>query len=172
MSRRTKKLSPIAAAFLLGLILGRFFPSDTQLVPVQDGAILRVVDGDTVVLQYNGQEERMRLLRINTPERGKTGYDEATQALEKLVSGQAIRIEFEEGKVERDNYGRLLGYIFAGDRNVNIEMVRQGWTSFWTRYGEGRYAAAFREAEQEARAEHRGLWALDQTDTQEAPQNG
>jgi len=42
--------------------------------------------------------------------------------------------------------------------NVNVEMVRLGWTTFWTKYGEGKYAGEFREAELEAREAERGLW--------------
>jgi ankyrin repeat protein len=46
--------------------------------------------------------------------------------------------------------GRLLAYLFADGKNVNVEMVRRGWSRFDTRWGEGRFAPAFRAAEREA----------------------
>jgi hypothetical protein len=41
----------------------------------------------------------------------------------------------------------VLAYLFVEGTNVNVEMVRQGWSPFWTKYGRGRYAADFEAAE-------------------------
>ncbi len=60
----------------------------------------------------------------------------------------------------RDGFGRLLAYVIADGKNVNLEMVRQGWSTFWKKYSKGRLAAAFEAAEQEARAAKRGLWGM------------
>ena len=101
----------------------------------------------------------MRLLRINTPEKNEAGYGEATRALESLVRGKTLYLEFEHPRVyKRDVYDRLLAYVHAGNKNLNIEMVRLGWTSFWTRYGKGKYEEAFVSAEKEALLAKQGLW--------------
>jgi len=47
----------------------------------------------------------------------------------------------------RDRYGRLLAYVLSDDLNTSVEMVRLGYSLFYTEYGEGRYAEAFRVAE-------------------------
>ena len=121
--------------------------------------VLRVVDGDTIKIRYGGAVESVRLLRINTPERGRPGYDEATGALRELVDGRRVTIEFEHpGTEKRDRYDRLLAYVLVDDLNVNVELVRGGWTRFWTRYGKGRLAGAFAAAEDEARRTTTGLW--------------
>ena len=121
--------------------------------------VVRVVDGDTIRVLYEGRDEPVRLLCIDTPERGESGFEEATEAMRGLVEDREVVLEFERpGEPERDRYGRLLAYVFVDGRNVNVEMVRLGWTPFWTKYGEGRLAAEFREAETEAKAENRGLW--------------
>ena len=115
--------------------------------------VVRVVDGDTIRVVYKGREEPVRLLSINTPEKGEPGFEEATEALRRLVvgdheEGRDILLKFEKPGVEaRDRYGRLLGYIFV---NVNVEMVRLGHSPFWTRYGRGRYAHEFERAVQAA----------------------
>jgi len=98
-------------------------------------------------------------LTINTPERNHRGYKKAKKALNNLVNGRKVRLEFEvPGKLKRGGFGRILAYIWVDDVNVNVEMVRLGWSRFWTKYGEGKYVADFREAEQEARGAKRGLW--------------
>lgn len=58
----------------------------------------------------------------------------------------------------RDRFGRLLAYVWKGDVNLNVEMVRLGWSKFFIEYGEGRYAAEFRAAEEEARTKKLGVW--------------
>ncbi|MBW2278068.1 MAG: thermonuclease family protein [Deltaproteobacteria bacterium] len=121
--------------------------------------LLRVVDGDTIEVRWRNENARVRLLRINTPERGARGYDEASRALESLLRDRELRLEFERpGHPARDKYDRLLAYVLAGGSNINAEMVRLGWTRFWTRYGAGRHANLLAEAEREARTEGAGLW--------------
>jgi len=81
------------------------------------------------------------------------------EGIEKVVSGRKVMLEFEvPGKLERGGYGRILAYVWVDDMNVNVEIVRLEWTTFWTKYGEGKYADEFKAAEQEAREAERGLW--------------
>ena len=121
--------------------------------------IVFVADGDTVQVVYRGGREWVRLLRIDTPERDEKGYGEAREALSRMVGGRHVELVFEApGVEERDAHGRILAYLFVGDKNVNVEMVRAGWSRFWTRYGKGRYSAEFLRAEKEAREAGRGLW--------------
>jgi len=121
-----------------------------------------VTDGDTLRVEYQGREERIRMLRINTPERGAPGSKQASELLRDWVQGKTVALEFEvPHQEERDKFNRLLAYVFVGETNVNLEMVRQGWSHFYVIHGEGRYANAFREAEKEARSAKRGTWILE-----------
>ncbi len=123
-------------------------------------APLTVVDGDTLDLDCGGREERVRLLRIDTPERDEPGHREAREALESLLRFQTVHLVLEQpGQETRDRYGRLLGYVYAGDRNLNVEMVRLGWSPWRPGRSTGRFAAAFAEAERFAREEGNGSWA-------------
>jgi len=132
----------------------------TEVYPV-----IKIIDGDTIDILYHNKKERVRLLRINTPERDEGKYLQAKKALENLVGGRKIRLEFEiPGKIERGVYGRILAYILVGNVNVNVEMVRLGWSQFWTKYGGGKYAEDkytkdFRCAERDAREAKRGIWS-------------
>jgi micrococcal nuclease len=118
--------------------------------------LVRVIDGDTLVISDQGREEEVRLLRINAPERGEPGYAEAKQFLAELAGSGEIELEF-EGE-ERDAYHRLLAYVKADGKDLNLAMVRAGMARFDKANGEGRYGDQFRAAEAEAKAGGRGIW--------------
>jgi micrococcal nuclease len=122
--------------------------------------LLDVVDGDTIRVRYRGEDERVRLLRIDTPERGEHGYREARRALDELLGDGPVTLVFERpGRPARDRYGRLLAYVLDGKgRNASELMVRRGWSTFWTRFGRGRLAEELERAERKARSEGAGLW--------------
>ncbi|HEX5064558.1 MAG TPA: thermonuclease family protein [Myxococcota bacterium] len=122
--------------------------------------LTRVIDGDTLHARCDGEKVKVRLLRIDTPEREEPGYRAAGAALRRFLGSDPIALEFERPGVRvADDYGRLLAYVRVRGEIANVEMVRLGWSPFWTKYGKGRFAGAFRAAEREAREAHRGLWA-------------
>ena len=122
--------------------------------------VTHVVDGDTLHARCDGEKVKVRLLRIDTPEKDEEGYRAAGAALRRFLAEDPIGLEFERpGVPVADDYGRLLAYVRVRGQLANVEMVRLGWSEFWTKYGKGRFADAFREAEREAREARRGLWA-------------
>jgi endonuclease YncB( thermonuclease family) len=123
-------------------------------------AVDRVIDGDTADLRCGAEVERVRLLQVNTPERGRPGYAEAADALRALVAGRDVYLAFERsGVATRGTYGRLLAYLYDADgANLNEQLIRQGFSPYWTRYGPGRFPEAFAEAERDARRHRRGRW--------------
>ena len=126
--------------------------------------VIRVVDGDTIVVDYKGKYEKVRLLRVNTPESvhpdekqnipmGKVASDYTKSRLE----GKYVGLEF-EGPV-RGKYGRLLAYVFVDGINFNLELVRQGLSPYYTKYGlSQKYDQEFREAERYARHHKLNIW--------------
>ncbi len=127
--------------------------------------VVRYIDGDTVYIHHIPTEpifEKLRFLRIDTPERGQKYYKEASVAIKKMLSeATIITLEFESDKPgahQRGNYNRLLVYVYADGKMVNLEMVRLGWSKFYTKYGAGKYADKFMAAEKEAKKDRRGIW--------------
>lgn len=116
--------------------------------------VQRVVDGDTLVLA-NG--ERVRLIGINSPEKGEPCFEEAGEFLAEAVSGRAVELLFD---LERqDKYGRTLAYVFADGNHANLLLVEQGLAVAFPFEPNLRFAKEFAEAEQSARAQGRGcLW--------------
>lgn len=123
--------------------------------------VVRVVDGDTVVLDGN---EKVRLIGINTPETvdprrpvQKFGK-EASARTKALLDGKRVRAEYD---VERkDRYGRTLCYLFLEDGTfVNLSLVEDGYATAYRYPPNVKFAEKFRDAERRAREAGRGLWA-------------
>ena len=107
------------------------------------GVVERVIDGDTAVI--NGTS--VRLLGINSPEKGEGFYMEAKNFLEERVLEKEVRLVF--GKEKFDLYKRKLAYLFVGSQNVNLESVREGYSNFYFPSGKDSFYEGFVLAWQE-----------------------
>jgi micrococcal nuclease len=164
-----KKTAVLLLFVLLSILACDLEGTPTPVLPPDDAETFRVkevVDGDTIVLE---DDTKVRYIGLNTPERDRPFYEEATEANRKLVENREIRLEFDTVKV--DQYGRTLAYVFArdstaspqGETFVNLELLRQGYANVFTVPPNVKYEERFREAEQEAREAERGLWATLET---------
>jgi len=122
----------------------------------------RVVDGDTIIISMNGQDERVRLIGVDTPEtkhpKKPVEYfgKEASAFTKAMVEGKKVRLKYDQEK--RDKYGRLLAYVYLEDGTfLNAEIVKQGYGFAYTRFP-FKYLDDFKEYEKEARENDRGLW--------------
>ncbi len=126
----------------------------------------RVVDGDTLVVEIDGTEERLRLIGINTPESVDPrrpvmcfGKEASAHLAELVPPGTAVRIERD---VEaRDRYDRLLGYVYraADGEFVNLRMVTDGYANQYTFPPNVEHVDTFRAAARTARESGTGLWS-------------
>ena len=83
--------------------------------------VTQVVDGDTIEL---GNGQPVRLVGIDTPERGDCGYDRATASLQRLVLGKRVRLTVSDE--ETDRYGRLLRYVDVGGVDAGLRQINRG----------------------------------------------
>ena len=116
-----------AAILLLALLLAAYtlLGMHTKNTNTKELAfVVKVIDGDTVKLA-NG--EKVRLIGVNAPERGHAYYKKARERLSSLIEGKGVALE--RDAENRDQYGRLLRYIFLNGENMNIKMVREGLAS-------------------------------------------
>lgn len=111
--------------------------------------IERVIDGDTVVV--NGSS--FRLLGINTPERGEYLYSEAKKYTEENVMNKSLTAE----KKGKDRYDRELAYLYDGDKNINLEIVREGYAGYYFPSGKDAHYNEFAKAWGECLNENKNL---------------
>jgi endonuclease YncB( thermonuclease family) len=124
----------------------------------ENGVVARVNDGDTLTLTDGA---KVRLVQIDAPELTTDCYGRpALRELEQLAAaGTRVRLVGDPALDDRDRYGRLLRYVFVGDTDVNVELVRRGAASPYFYRGErGRHAEALLAAAGAARSERRGFW--------------
>lgn len=76
---------------------------------------------------------------------------------EKLI-GKHVDLEFKIKRL-RGNKGRLLAYVFLNGQNLNLDLVRQGLSPYYTKYGKSeKYDSEFRASEKQARKEKLNIW--------------
>jgi micrococcal nuclease len=140
------------------------------IASVEEAHVVRVVDGDTIIVDRGRGSERLRYIGMNTPETVapgqpvESGGPEAADANTRLVAGQTV--ELERDVSETDRYGRLLRDVWLPDPSrptgwllVNLELVRLGFAQVTTYPPDVRYVDALLDAQRAARAAGRGLWA-------------
>ena len=144
----------ISNIILLLIILLIIFP-----VHSQEQSVYQIIDGDTFLLD-NG--EIVRMLGIDAPERGQPGYDISSWFLYYITEGKNIRLERDEKEADKDDYGRLLRYVFLekNQRMVNELMIYLGLVDFRYLSREAKYYDRLDKAAREAEEEKRGLWSF------------
>lgn len=141
----------------------------TNAIPanVESGELIRIVDGDTLHILINGVDEDVRLYRADAPELDplECGGNEATAKLTELLSyndaGSTVSIEHDQ--TIRDQYGRLLAYVWLTIDGqpylVNEALVRSGWAEDKD-YGDRLYADQMGTAAQFAKTNNVGAFGL------------
>lgn len=144
--------------------------------------LTKVVDGDTIKVQLDGEEESLRLVCLDTEESWPGGSKPVTEAGRRASqwakqwfgvnaegfpeAGVEVDIQFDTNdpasvckRKHRGNYGRLLCYVLKDGVNYNLEAVKQGWSPYFVKYGRSRlYHDALTIAERDAQADQIGIW--------------
>jgi endonuclease YncB( thermonuclease family) len=131
--------------------------------------VVRVVDGDTIIVSIDGQKRRVRYIGIDCPEMSHSGNPrewmarEASEANERLVGSGVVYLERDVS--DTDRYGRLLRYVWVGDKMVNAELVRLGYAHAITYPPDVKHQDLLRAMQREAQEAQRGLWGEMPTET-------
>ena len=132
----------------------------------ETAAVVRVVDGDTIVARLaGGREERVRLIGMDTPESVKPGTPvqcfalKASAYTKHLLDGRTVRLV--QDAEARDRYGRLLAYVYREPDGlfVNEELVRAGYAVPLTYPPNVRFRDEIAALATKAREAGRGLWS-------------
>lgn len=151
-------LLAILLALAIGLGGGYLLWHTCDVVGFEQALVVRVIDGDTIELE-SGQ--RVRYLGIDTPETGEPYAAEATERNRELVEGMVV--ELQTGSRDKDEYDRLLRYVYVDGTFVNAELVAEGLASAYIFDPDDRYSQVLVQLEQYAKMKEEGMWAGNQT---------
>lgn len=142
--------------------------SAKELIRTIEGTVTKVSDGDTIhVTDSLGTRVKVRFYGMDAPETEKSNKkthkiskagqlygEEAFQALREKVDRQHVRLEV----TDIDKYKRSVCIVWLGDRNINLEMVQEGWAWAYRQYLDRPYVSEYIKAEEQARSQRLGLW--------------
>ena len=86
------------------------------------GECLRVIDGDTIWVYGIGD---VRLVQVDTPEKGESGYDDAKKFVEDHCRGKTVYLDIDD-KEPADKYGRTLAIVYTDSEDINRELLNNG----------------------------------------------
>lgn len=163
----------ILAAAVVGIVVFYFpewFSNDEELestdglIPVE---LVRVIDGDTIRIMFEGEERKVRYLLIDTPETNNSPEadqlfaEEATQRNYEILTSGKLAIEFGVGDRE-DKYDRLLAYIYVDGESVQKKLLEEGLARVAYLYEPNtRDEDVFKESEAIAKKAGLGIWSID-----------
>ncbi|TYC63969.1 thermonuclease family protein [Rhodobacterales bacterium] len=105
--------------------------------------VSRVIDGDT--FQLSRPLVRVRLCGVDTPERGRRGYREATQYVKNLVVGKQVQCRTVgegtpcDGRSRKKSYDRFVAQCFVDGQDIAMMLVQSGHACAWPRYSGKHY---------------------------------
>jgi endonuclease YncB( thermonuclease family) len=141
--------------------------------------ILSVYDGDTYTINYKGEQEKIRLLGVDTPE-VKNGKklsclgEEVKEYVENRITNKNVLMSRDD-KLHRDGFGRLLRYVRIGTQDLGKDLLLRGYAQV---YDKGTFSKKreYIEYEDTAREKKLGIWGdqcavNEEADTQKNTEN-
>lgn len=124
------------------------------------GTVLNVVDGDTIDVRLtSGKQERVRLIGIDTTERGACFSSEASSRVRALALNRPVTLRGDATQDTRDRYGRLLAYVWLpGGKDLGYQLVAGGFARVYVYRDVFQRHSAYAGAERRAKTSTRGLW--------------
>ena len=123
------------------------------------GTVTYVVDGDTLSVRLDsGRRERVRLIGIDTPERGGCLAGRATGVARQLADDERVVLRGDATQDTRDAYGRLLAYAWVGGRDLGFQMISRGLARVYVFERPFQRLSAYRRAEAIGRTRPQNVW--------------
>ncbi len=159
-------VSAAALSGLLGFGLLSGLPSSDQAEAASDGRfsypgiVTRVIDGDTLdVTLASGMRERVRVIGIDTPERGACYFTQASHRTTSLTLGKRVVLRGDPTQDTRDRYSRLLAYVdIGGSQDLGVRLVREGYAAVYVFERPFARLTAYRSAAASAKSANAGLY--------------
>ncbi len=152
------------AIVLLVLTAARVSGDEASPRPGQGEArVLKVYDGDTVLLRMGSETFLARLIGFDAPEMGQEPWGEKARGhLRGMLKGSGWKVSVETDIEQYDRYNRLLVYLWTKDTTfINEKMLADGYAVLFTFQPNSKYVDRFIRAQRTARDRKIGIWGTD-----------
>ncbi|MEI6208293.1 MAG: thermonuclease family protein [Desulfuromonadales bacterium] len=150
-------MKTLFAMFLLLFLVS----GDASAGRIIEGMVKAVYDGDTILLATREESRlKVRLYGVDAPETrkpdtpGQPFGETARRILMYKIMGRRVTAEI----MDIDQYKRAVAVIRYSGKDVNREMVAEGFAWAYRHYLQGTYASEYMDAEDRARSRRAGLW--------------
>ena len=129
-----------------------------------ESQVIRVVDGDTIIVALNHKPETIRFIGIDTPETVHPNKPvqcygpEASNRTKELLNDKIVRLKVDPLQDDRDKYDRLLRFVFLEEVNVNKSLIQDGFAREYTYKIPYTDQKEFRAVQKNAKKNKIGLW--------------
>lgn len=137
---------------MLIVVVACFQAACTTPVNAASCTVIKVADGDSFTCRMkSGKKQFIRMSGIDAPEITQAYGKNARNALKTALLGKKVRLE----NISQDRYGRTLATVYLGNKDQNLQMVKQGNAWVYRRYNKNLH---YIQAEEIAREQRLGLW--------------
>ena len=150
VSPTLKETATVKHLFLLSLL----YLSLSLLSAEIKGKVVVVSDGDTIIVldEMDKGNFKIRLAKIDAPEKKQAFGNKAKQFLSSLIFGKQVSIRYKA----IDRYGRIIGLVYCDGAEINLVMVQNGYAWHYNSYDK---TPVYIQAEIQARRDKKSLWA-------------
>lgn len=125
--------------------------------------VVNVSDGDTFVIDCDGDEVTVRLLGVDTPEsvhpdseKNSPEGEIASEFTKDLLEGKSVSLKFDEEMY--DKYDRVLAYVYLDEKMVNALLLEKGYAKVTIYEPNDKYKTYFQSLELMAKLKKAGFW--------------
>ena len=132
------------------------FALPTHAQAMEPARFLALIDGDSMLVEYRGRSQEVRLIGIDAPEWQQDYGTKAKSYALSFCYGKTLNLEFDTQR--KDRYGRLLAYAYCGAQMLNEEIVRAGYAIVGEYKPNTKYHDRLLRAQKEAKTKRHGFW--------------
>lgn len=134
------------------ILFSIFIFSLSMIAMAVSGKVIRVSDGDTILIQSGSQKIRVRMYGIDAPELKQNYGEDSKNYLEKRILNKNVDVKV----INEDKYGRKVGKVFYKNKDINLEMIKTGNAWFYEYHA--KKEKEYRKASKSAQEQKLGLW--------------
>lgn len=140
-----KKLFAVLIFTLVLIFIQNYIAQNSSF----EGRVTRVIDGDTIEVDYENKPTRIRFFGIDAPELKQSFGKQSKEALNRILEGKRVKIIYKN----KDIYGRIVAIVKLNNVDINQFLVSKGYA-----WADAYYTNAYVKEQENAKKNHLGLW--------------